>query len=147
MLLQHSLNGLKQGSHDWHEKADQALRDQSFQPTIVDPCLYFRWKKDKLTLIGLYVDDFCVAADCEADLAEVARGFDQAKIEIQSPDPVLWLGMHLHHDREAGTLQIKQTKYIDELLKETNMLDCKPAYTPVAPGSKLRKTCSQLQSQ
>lgn len=68
--LKHSLNGTKQGAFDFYARADKVFRSLGFEPCVIDPCLYRRWRDGKLTLIGVYVDDFRVVDD-RADIAEL----------------------------------------------------------------------------
>jgi hypothetical protein len=92
-----------------------------------------------MSVIGVFVDDFRCLSDNAAVLDEI-----QAALKLEGPckeaDPTHWLGMKIEHDRIAGTLKITQKTYIDTLLAEFGMTDCKPARTPVAPGTKLLKT-------
>ena len=45
--------GLKQGSHNWHNKLKKALLDRGFVESISDPCVFI--SKDLIILV--YVDD------------------------------------------------------------------------------------------
>ena len=47
------------------------------------------------------------------------------------------LGMQITRDREKRKLWLGQEKYIKEILKKFNMMDCKPVGTPMSSGTKL----------
>ncbi|KAE9023990.1 hypothetical protein PR003_g14063 [Phytophthora rubi] len=49
------------------------------------------------------------------------------------------LGMEIDHDRTAGTLMIKQTRYIDDVTNQFNQQDAKAVVNPCESGTKLTK--------
>jgi hypothetical protein len=99
LLLLNSMNGTKQGAYDWHEKADELLLLLLFKSTTVDPCLYYRWDGEILTLVALYVDDFRCVSDSSEKLDEIVTCFKKHyAIKVQSAD--WWLGMKIIHDKE-----------------------------------------------
>jgi hypothetical protein len=137
--LEHSMNGTKQGVYNWHELADKLLVELGFTATISAPCLYYRWTNNKLALVGLYVDDFRIAAQDASELKEIEQYF-QSKYKIKSQPPNWWLNLKIDHDMDKGILEVTQETYILELLKTFNMSDCKIRNTPAEPGLKLIKT-------
>ncbi|KAJ8575963.1 hypothetical protein ON010_g3254 [Phytophthora cinnamomi] len=52
------------------------------------------------------------------------------------------LGLEIDHDKTAGTLMIKQTRYIDDVVERFGQQNAKSANNPCVPGSKLTKTQS-----
>jgi hypothetical protein len=137
--LNHSMNGTKQAAYNWHKLADILLQEQGLMPTVTEPCLYKRFRNGKLTLVGLYVDDFRIAADDQKDLDELVTHF-KASYSVKVQPSNWWLGMKIEHDRIKGTLKVSQEQYIMNLLQRFDMVDCKPATTPAVPNSKLIKT-------
>jgi hypothetical protein len=133
-----SLNGLKQSGRNWHKKADKFLTDDNFQPTSFDKCLYYKWVGTQLMLIGLYVDDFRVAADSEELLQAFINKFNNT-FETSTNDNQKYLGMNIIHDREQGLMTINQAQFIEDALIKYNLTDCYPVSTPSAPGTKLEK--------
>ena len=47
------------------------------------------------------------------------------------------LGLELCQDRKAQTISLCQSKYIQGVLEQTGMKDCKPVYTPLPHNTKL----------
>lgn len=45
-----------------------------------------------------------------------------------------FLGMEITREGETGAIAIAQTQYIKELLKQHNMVECRPATTPLDTG-------------
>lgn len=96
ILLLHSLNGTKQGAYDFYVRADKVFRSRGFEPCVINPCMYGRWRDGKFTLIGVYVDDFGVAADDHTDIDELAAAFRKHfPAEINKPGSDWWLGMKI----------------------------------------------------
>lgn len=47
------------------------------------------------------------------------------------------LGMKICRNRKQGLLQVNQTNYIQDILKDYNIIKYKPAATPADPNQKL----------
>jgi hypothetical protein len=62
------------------------------------------------------------------------------KRQINKP----WCGMHIVHDREAGTQTISMKQELELLLERFGMQHCTPISTPAYPGSKLVKPTHPL---
>lgn len=55
------------------------------------------------------------------------------------------LDIHVEHNRFQRTIKIHQTKYIINILKRFNMLECHPIATPLEVNIKLSKDqCPQI---
>ena len=139
LLLNHSLNSLKQSGYNWHVLAHKFLTEQGLLRSNIDTCFYHRWDAEKLILVGLYVDDFRVAADSQIQIDELVTAF-RAEYPIKVQSPEWWLGMKIVHDRVQGTMLITQEAYVDAMLTRFNMQDCGFVDTPAAPGTKLERT-------
>lgn len=113
---------------------------------MYEPCLFTKWVNGELSIIGVYVDDCrCLAEGPHAKkhlsvLFELMKTVGPCKIA----DANNWLGMKIEHDREKGTLKVSQQKYIEKMLEDFNMQDCKPCRTPAAPGTNLMKTTDEI---
>ncbi|KAF0728525.1 hypothetical protein Ae201684P_016080 [Aphanomyces euteiches] len=57
LRLLKSLYGLKQSGRMWHADIDATLVQLGLQKSKPDPCVYYHWTEEGITLIGLYVDD------------------------------------------------------------------------------------------
>jgi hypothetical protein len=54
--------------------------------------------------------------------------------------PVHWLlGIKITRDREARTISLSQTSYINTILSHFSLSDAKPHATPITPGASLSK--------
>ena len=139
LKLDHSMNGTKQAAFNWHELADKLLINIGFKATVSDPCLYFKYVDNKLTLVGLYVDDFRCSSEDNNELNKIVIHFKE-NYAIKEQPPDWWLGIKVEHDIQLGILKISQQQYILKLLEQYKMKDCKSVSTPAEPNSKLLKT-------
>ena len=127
-----SLYGLKQSARNWNQLMDQWLRDQGFHPSPADPCIYIRANPSGQlsVIVGLYVDDLIPGGPDTVALhqfkAAIARRFDVKDMG----ELAFLLGMEVVRDRTAGTISLRQTSYVEQVLERFNMSDCKPVATP-----------------
>ncbi len=82
-----------------------------------------------------YVDDKLLARnnECLLDSIQDSIGthFKSSDLGIAS-----WvLGIHIHHNTEAGTLSIEQSQYIKGVLSHYGMTGCMPVSTPLPANS------------
>jgi hypothetical protein len=138
LLIQHSLQGTKQGARDWHEQANGTILQMKFKRSTIDPCFYFRWDGEYFTQIALYVDDFRIASDSKEILDQVIHELGSI-YKIKVKPATWWLGMNIEHLRESGLLKINMKQAIIDLLNDFGMADCKHERTPAAPNTKLVK--------
>jgi hypothetical protein len=136
LLLVHSLNGTKQGAHDWHARAHDALTSLGFTNCAVEPCIYFNWRAGRLRIVALYVDDFRIICDAMEDLQDIEKSL-KLEFKMKSNANNLWLGLKL--DKSDDGIYVSCKTKIEQLLQQFGMSDCKPCATPVAPGTKLPK--------
>eukprot|EP01032_Pedospumella_encystans_P029741 gene29741-33577_t len=142
LKLNNALQGTKQAACLFNNKATTFLKSRGFKQSAYDPCVFVLWEGDTLKAVAVYVDDLrCLAEGPDAEAQLDALFADMSSIgPCKVADPTNWLGMKIEHDREAGTLKVTQQKYINEMLNNFGMTDCKPCRTPAAPGTKLVKT-------
>jgi hypothetical protein len=93
------------------------------------------WSNTNLTIVALYVDDSKVLSDTQQELQQVITHL-KSKFKLKTADPKQWLGLKITKEQDKITVTYEQE--IRELLREFGMEDCKPATTPVAPGTKLQ---------
>lgn len=142
LKLNNALQGTKQAACLFNNKTTRQLKAMGFKQSAYDPCVFVLWVGDTLTAVAVYVDDLrCMAEGPNAEATLDALYTELSKIgPCKIADANNWLGMKIEHDRVAGTLKVSQEKYINEMLQNFGMADCKPCRTPAAPGTKLVKT-------
>jgi hypothetical protein len=131
-----SLYGLKQAGRCYNKRLDEHLRKNKYMPTKADPCVYVKRGQDDQVecYLAVWVDDIFVFGTPEP--SSKAKEILKQEFEIKDLGPAKWLlGLELIRDRVNRTATLSQTKYIDNMLAEFGMTDCKPKDTPLTPGA------------
>ena len=130
--------GLPQAAHAAQKKLNYTLtKDGVIRKTTSDDCIYVTKGKNagdpSYSAVGAHVDDLVAIGD-ESGLKNIADTL-KATFEITiRKNPTVITGVQIERKREKGWLKLHQADYISNLLKKYNMLDCKPALTPIDPG-------------
>lgn len=136
--LKKALYGLKQAGRQWHAHLFDTLEGFGFRKNISGDTSIFIKRHDggDPLIILVYVDDialFGVLADISTFKTQIAMRYKISDLgEITQ-----FLGLHVVRDRSKKTLTISQGHYIQRILQRFDMLDCTPAFTPLAAGIKL----------
>ncbi len=146
--LKKALYGLKQAGREWNRKIDDILRSIGFERSFTDGCVYHRIKADNIAVIVLYVDDMLVACSSEKLIEGIVSDLN-ANVEAIDRGPIQYfLGMEISRDSPCGNIQLHQSRFTEELLKEWGMFDCKSSSTPLPCGTVLNKcenkNCSEV---
>ena len=86
----------------------------------------------------VYVDDIILTGD---DMTEIERLKKALASEFEIKDLgelKYFLGMEFARSKKG--IFVSQRKYVLDLLKETGLMGCKPAETPIEPNLKLEAT-------
>jgi len=98
------------------------LCDNGFISLEADPYVYVHWDEEKLAAIGLYVDDCIIIT--HPDLLEITKKVLSSCFPTKDiKETASVLGIEIIQDRQAGTLELRQSGHIGALLKRTNMVD------------------------
>jgi transposase InsO family protein len=129
-LLKKAIYGLKQASRSWNEKINDVLLSMSFKRSDFDSCLYF----GNNIYIALYVDDFLVLYDNPKKKKWLLENLEK-KFKIKDLGTARQcLGMEITRN-ETGTLCVSQRKFIEKLLRDNGLVDCKAVKTPLEVDS------------
>ncbi|KPJ11482.1 Retrovirus-related Pol polyprotein from transposon TNT 1-94 [Papilio machaon] len=136
--LNKAIYGLKQASKAWYDKIDSALTDLQFRKTLSEPCVYIRSDApDNLIILALYVDDILIFSKDSLAKTKLKEEL-MKKFEMKDLGRATHvLGMRLNQQENKITLD--QRRYIEKVLEQFNMADCKPVSTPLECGLKLEK--------
>ena len=118
---------------------DKYLKSAGFLQCSSDPCIYHRTHSELgKCIIVVYVDDLLIAATTK-QMSEVKANLKlRFKMSDLGPAKSI-LGMEIIRDQTAGSLTLKQGRYIREILAMFGLEDCKPAATPIDPNMKLKR--------
>lgn len=141
-----AIYGLKQSGRQWNKTLDEFLRKEGFNfvRSEADYSLYVLCKDDKVIWLLVYVDDMLLASNCRKFLdgfkGEMSKRFEMKDLG----EARHFLGMHIKRDRTKRLLTIDQTSFLEQILTEAKMSDCRPVGTPMVPGVSLSKATAPL---
>lgn len=132
-LLKKSIYGLKQAGRQWNIKLSEVLQEFNLKKSEFDPCVYLN---EKLTLlIAVYVDDLLIFYKHESELNELKTFLNNSLKMKEIGEAKECIGIQISVSNE--TIDLSQQKYIEQILKRFDMLNCKPAKSPGNPNEKL----------
>ncbi|KAH9095794.1 hypothetical protein LEN26_017695 [Aphanomyces euteiches] len=86
LRLLKSLYGIKQSGRMWHADIDATLVQLGLKKSKLDPCVYYHWTEEVITLIGLYVDDIMTMSQDKEFLDSITKELE-TKYQIKSLGP------------------------------------------------------------
>lgn len=133
--LRKSLYGLKQSPRAWFDRLTRVVKGDGFIQCQTDHTMFIKHSQEgKLALFIVYVDDIIITGDDHEEAIKLkrllAREFEVKDLGLLK----YFLGMEIARCKDG--ISMSQRKYTLDLLKETGMLGCKPADTPMEPAKK-----------
>lgn len=134
-LLKKAIYGLKQGSRNWNLKLDQALKKMNMKQSDHDECIYSFITVNKCIVAALFVDDIIIFTN-SIDFFKILKD-NLAKIcTIKDLGPIQrCLGINVTRNRQQGYIALDQRDYIQSILKNFGMHECRPTSTPMDPNA------------
>lgn len=142
--LNKSIYGLKQAARCWNHAIDSFLKSEGYKNSSADSCLYIKSVKQRngkvdFIILALYVDDILLFSN-NIDLLMEEKISLGKRFKVEDLGEVHYvLGMSVKRDRKSRTLSISQPKYLEGILKRSNMDKCKPVSTPLEQGRKFQQ--------
>jgi Reverse transcriptase (RNA-dependent DNA polymerase) len=135
LLVHKGLYGFKTSAMNWYGTADVKFVSFGFKKLHGDHSIYVKFFEDGSKIyIALYVDDLVLASNSRPKLDSFKHQLAEAFEMTDLGDLHWFLGIRIIRDRIAGTLSIDQSRYIDKILEQYGMSDCKGVSTPMEPG-------------
>lgn len=70
-LLKKSLYGLKQSPRAWFERFTKVLKRQGFSQGQSDHIMFYKHRKEKMTVLAVYVNDIVLTGDDTAEIDHI----------------------------------------------------------------------------
>nr|GEX83175.1 zinc finger, CCHC-type [Tanacetum cinerariifolium] len=129
-----SLFGLRQAPRAWNVKLDQTLKYLDFKKCNLEQAVYTKRSKTFTLIVGVYVDDLIITGtprkEIDAFKSQMKDKFEMSDLGLLA----YYLGIKV--TQTGGEITIKQTGYINKILKETSMMDSNETKIPMDPGTK-----------
>ncbi|KAH9696050.1 retrovirus-related pol polyprotein from transposon RE1 [Citrus sinensis] len=132
-----ALYGLRQAPRAWFDKLKSALYSWNFENSKCDTSLFFRRTKSDIIIMLIYVDDMIITGSNCQDVEEVVVKLSKTFALKDIGDLNFFLGIQVA--RTHDTIQLSQTKYIQDLLTKIEMTGCKEIETPFSTSKKLKR--------
>ena len=134
--MNRALYGLRQSPRMWYERIDTYLRSLGLTRSTSDYNMYYLGAGiDRLVLV-LYVDDLFLSGGNPQQIqwlkTQLHAQFDMTDLGYVSR----YLGVEFRRLPD-GSYHISQAAYVQELLQDFDMLNCKPEHVPLPPGLRL----------
>ena len=142
--LNKSIYGLKQAAKNWYEALTSLLLKEGFKRSRNDYCLFVRKEEDEtFSYVLVWVDDIVVAGATEEAVNEIKSMLNE-NFKMDDRGALNWfLGMQILRSHDKIT--VDQKKYIETVLQQFNMSDCKAVATPGEVNLKLVKSDDEEQ--
>jgi hypothetical protein len=133
------LYGLKQAGRQWYKKLTQKLTKMGFKQSEIDPCIFFKHDGKDTMIIGIYVDDLLISHNNKEKVNDTIQELrNEFKLKTISNGPTYYvIGNEIHYDIENQKLFMNQQKYINDKIKELNLMHCNPVESPMSASYKL----------
>ncbi|KAM0978921.1 hypothetical protein TB1_014070 [Malus domestica] len=127
--LHKSIYGLKLSPRAWYSKLTSVFEEVGFKRSNADSSLFVRICPSGTLVVLIYVDDLIVTGDNASEIVLLKNTFKQ-KFSIKDLRTLKYFsGIEMATSKKG--MFLNQRKYILDLLQEADMLDCKPASTPL----------------
>ncbi|CAM8985469.1 unnamed protein product [Rhodiola kirilowii] len=127
--LTKSLYGLKQVPRQWFSKFTEALLEFGFQQSLNDYSLFTLQDGSHFTILLVFVDDVLLTGT-SLSLIDKIKSFIHDKFRIKDLGTLKYF-LGLEVARNPSGIFLHQRKYALDLLKDHEMVECKPAKTPL----------------
>jgi hypothetical protein len=135
LRLWRPLYGTKQGGNKWYKELYDVLTKVGFTRSNADHALfYFVKSPNTYCLLGVATDDFTYIADSAGTVTSLKGGMGKF-MELVELGELNWiLGIDVQRDREARTISLSQSAYINQILERFGMNKARNASTPLEPN-------------
>ena len=138
LLCLKALYGLVQAGNRWAKLKSDTLVKLGYSRNAAEPCMWRRVDKRGTVILGIIVDDFAITGNppsaINAAVKELMTIWDCTYM-----GKVKWI-LNMRVTRQPGVTIIDQSEYVEEILSEFNLTDCKPVTTPAELGLHLSTT-------
>ena len=133
--LLRAIYGLKQSSKAFNEKFTSVMIKLGRSQLKSDLCLFQRNSE----ILAAFVDDCIVGVKEESSYKTIIEEISQHLKIVDLGNIKHFLKINVDYDLKKQCCKLSQPLFIEDILTNANMLDCKPKYTVLDPHTQLRK--------
>ena len=136
MQLMKSIYGMRQASQRWNETFHQAVLGWGFERIPCEWCVYVCNTPAGTVMFAVHVDDIFLILNPPEENAHFCDQL-KSKWDISDLGPIKFaLGITI--ERNADTISLSQTTFIDRIIEQFGQTDTHPVDTPMVAGLQLR---------
>jgi len=125
--LNKALYGLKQSPRIWYRTLTLFLKGLGFSPLLSNLGVFAKGH----IYLAVYVDNLLIVGPNKSEIQKIKDALSK-RFQITDLGPyTYYLGMLVRRDQPAHSLRLHQKRYIEKVLREFNMWECKPVITPI----------------
>ena len=130
-LLRKAIYGLKQAGRQWFHFFKNVLLSLNFIMSPVDNCLFYFQQASAYIIFIFHVDDFTGGANSQAT-ADWLKVKIEEKVELSHFGRLsTFIGLEFTRKEGNKTFEVRQTEYIDEVVRKFRIPDdAKPCHVP-----------------
>jgi hypothetical protein len=137
--LHKSLYGLKQAGRKWYDALCRVLADLGFEVTQADPGVFYARVEGHILILAVHVDD-CAMTGSSGELIAQYEHKLHSCYALTDFGPLHWfLGIKVTCDREARTISLSQSSYINSILARFSLSNAHSYKIPMTPSVTLSK--------
>ena len=130
-----TLYGLKHAPRAWYETISQFLIENQFIKETIDKILFYKQHGNDIILVQIYVDDIIFGSTNEK-LCQTFSKLMQSRYKMSMMRELnFFLRLQVH--KRNDDIFINQAKYVRDLLKRFDLVECSLAKTPMSTVVKL----------
>lgn len=130
LQLKRSLYGTKQANRNWSQLLAETLLNSGLSQSEVDQGVFYLREGSDVLFLTAFVDDIFVGSNNQALVKKVICTLKSHFAIKELGDLTQCLGMEVAYNREARTLQVTQTRYIEDLLRRYGLENANPVKIP-----------------
>ncbi|KAK2440889.1 putative mitochondrial protein [Trifolium repens] len=136
LKLNKALYGLRQAPRTWNIRMDEFLSKNGYTKCTVEHGIYVKGtSQNRICMVCLYVDDLLITGSSKDEIVKLTNQLSTEFDMTNLGGLRYFLG--LEFTKTSSGLLIHQKKYVSDILKRFNMLNCNPASTPMETSSSL----------
>jgi hypothetical protein len=140
--LKKSLYGLKQSPRAWFDRFRRAICDIGYAQCNCDHTVFYKHSSCKITILAVYVDDIIITGDDDEEILELKKCLSKT-FEVKDLGQLKYfLGIEVARSEKG--IVLSQRKYTLDLLRETGMIGCRAAATPIDQNDKITAQSGEL---
>jgi hypothetical protein len=128
--LKRNIYGLRQAPRAWNKRITQDLRFLGYNPLINVESVFRSIVHGVVVHLIIYVADIMVLTDSMKAMLSVKKQLSRMYTVKDLGEAEYFLDVKV--EMESSTVKLTQTSYVKSVLDRFEMLECKPAQTPMS---------------